>query len=88
MKRRKFLRNSSTVAAGIMSAPLLASYTEHTTSEETNSIGVTPIAICTWNFGNATAKAWEVLKNGGSSLDAVHQGVMVEENDLKCLHYG
>ncbi|MEH6512432.1 N(4)-(beta-N-acetylglucosaminyl)-L-asparaginase [Maribacter arcticus] len=83
MKRRKFLRNSSTVAAGIMSAPLLASYTENTTSEETNSIGVIPIAICTWDFGNATAKAWEVLKNGGSSLDAVHQGVMVEENDLK-----
>ncbi|MEP1985617.1 MAG: N(4)-(beta-N-acetylglucosaminyl)-L-asparaginase, partial [Maribacter dokdonensis] len=43
---------------------------------------VLPIAICTWNFGNATAKAWEVLEKGGNALDAVHQGVMVEENDL------
>ncbi len=83
MKRRKFLRNSSTVAAGIMSAPLLASCTEKTTAKATTSTGVIPIAICTWDFGNATAKAWEVLKIGGSSLDAVHQGVMVEENDLK-----
>lgn len=82
MKRRKFLRNSSTVAAGIISAPLLASCSEKTIANETNSIGVIPIAICTWDFGNATAKAWEVLKDGGSSLDAVHQGVMIEENDL------
>ncbi len=37
------------------------------------------IAICTWNFQNATAKAWEVLKDGGRSLDAVEQGVMIEK---------
>jgi len=31
---------------------------------------------------NASAKAWEVLDAGGSSLDAVEQGVMVEEADI------
>lgn len=82
MKRRKFLRNSSTVAAGIISAPVLASYTEQTSGNIPETTATLPIAICTWNFGNATAKAWEVLKEGGSALDAVHQGVMVEENDL------
>ncbi|SIQ22993.1 isoaspartyl peptidase/L-asparaginase [Maribacter ulvicola] len=82
MKRRKFLRNSSTVAAGIMSAPIFASCNETTTANKTETPPILPIAICTWNFGNATAKAWEVLEKGGNALDAVHQGVMVEENDL------
>ena len=82
MKRRKFLKNSTTGAAGLISSPLLASYKESNnklaidTSEEKM---VRPIAVCTWNFHNATAKAWEVLKDGGNSLDAVEQGVMVEE---------
>ena len=82
MKRRKFIRNSSTVAAGIISAPILASCNEETAVKKTDSAPIIPIAICTWDFGNATAKAWEVLEEGGSALDAVHQGVMVEENDL------
>lgn len=82
MKRRKFLRNSSTVAAGIVSAPILSSYKEISAVGTTDNTPVLPIAICTWNFGNATAKAWEVLEKGGNALDAVHQGVMVEENDL------
>ncbi|WP_291960436.1 isoaspartyl peptidase/L-asparaginase family protein [Maribacter sp.] len=82
MKRRKFLRNSSTVAAGIVSAPILASYKEMPQTEKADNAPVLPIAICTWDFGNATAKAWEVLEKGGTALDAVHQGVMVEENDI------
>ncbi len=82
MKRRKFLRNSTTVAAGIVSAPILASYKETPLVKGADNAPVLPIAICTWDFGNATAKAWEVLEKGGNALDAVHQGVMVEENDL------
>ncbi|APQ17816.1 isoaspartyl peptidase/L-asparaginase [Maribacter hydrothermalis] len=82
MKRRKFLRNSSTLAAGIVSAPILASCQEIPATKATTKAGIIPIAICTWDFGNATAKAWEVLQKGGNALDAVHQGVMVEENDL------
>lgn len=42
-----------------------------------------PIVIATWDVPNATAKAWETLNNGGSSLDAVEQGVMIEEADVK-----
>ncbi|MCM4152871.1 glycosylasparaginase [Arenibacter sp. N53] len=85
MKRRNFLKNSTLSTAGIISAPLFASCQE--TKKELPPIAntpasVKPIVICTWNFKNATAKAWEVLDNGGSSLDAVEQGVMVEEADL------
>ena len=32
---------------------------------------------------NATAKAWEVLQNGGISIYAVEQGCMIEEADVK-----
>jgi len=85
MKRRKFLRNSTTVTAGMIATPILTSCNnapkESSTSNEDTKPNI-PIAICTWDFGNATAKAWEVLEKGGSALDAVHKGVMVEENDL------
>ena len=85
MKRRNFLKNSTLTTAGMLSAPLLASYQgnpKNANLENDGSKTIRPIAICTWNFMNATAKAWEVLEKGGSSLDAVEQGVMVEEADL------
>ena len=84
MKRRKFLKNSSTITAGLVSAPLLASCQDIKKVEpkvNDTPTEIKPIAICTWNFENATAKAWEVLKAGGSALDAVEQGVMIEEAD-------
>ncbi len=84
MQRRKFLKNSSAVTAGLLSAPILASCKnekQEKPMENTDFEPVIPIVLCTWNFHNATAKAWEILKNGGNSLDAVEQGVMVEEAD-------
>ena len=85
MQRRNFLKNSSAAAAGLISAPLISSCKDRTESkivstETTKTLH--PITICTWNFENATAKAWEVLEAGGSSLDAVQQGAMVEEADV------
>ena len=88
MQRRNFLKNSSAAAAGLISTPLLTSCKEEKEKEkESETLNSTyktnrPIAICTWNFENATAKAWGVLKEGGSSLDAVQQGAMVEEADI------
>lgn len=85
MQRRKFLKNSAVATAGIVSAPLVASCKEEskgTALSDEDPQQIRPIAICTWNFHNATAKAWDVLKNGGSSLDAVEQGVKVEEADV------
>lgn len=85
MKRRNFLKNSTLTTAGMISIPFLSSCqdTSNKTALSSNSSKTTrPIAICTWNFMNATARAWEVLEKGGSSLDAVEQGVMIEEADL------
>ena len=71
--------------AGLFSAPIIASCHEESKGQ-TDGISNTagrPIVVCTWNFHNATSKAWEILDNGGSSLDAVEQGVMVEEADVE-----
>ncbi|MFH6602419.1 isoaspartyl peptidase/L-asparaginase family protein [Maribacter algicola] len=86
MQRRKFLKNSTTATAGLLSVPLLASCKDENKNaaiDKAEARPVRPIAICTWNFYNATARAWEVLKDGGSALDAVEQGVMVEEADVE-----
>ena len=83
MQRRKFLKNSTAATAGLISAPLMAGKTPPPTDRVTdNSAAIKPIVICTWDFHKASSKAWEVLKEGGTSLDAVTQGVMVEENDV------
>lgn len=84
MKRRKFLKNSSLSTAGLISAPLLASCENKKAAiklEETKTIK--PITVCTWNFKNANATAWEVLASGGNALDAVEKGAMSEEADIK-----
>lgn len=85
MKRRNFLKNSTIGTAGLISTPILASFDldrSNLLSAEQNLSEQFPIVICTWNFANATAKAWEVLSAGGNSLDAVEQGVMIEEADV------
>ena len=51
-----------------------------------------PLVVATWNVKFATSKAWEVLSNGGSALDAVEKGCRVEEANEKgqsvgCLLY-
>lgn len=41
-----------------------------------------PIVLSTWKHGlPANEAAWEILKRGGSALDAVEQGVRVSESD-------
>jgi len=50
-----------------------------------------PIVVSTWRFGlPANQPAWEFLKNGGSALDAVVQGVEIAERDpdVKSVGYG
>lgn len=48
-----------------------------------------PIVISTWNHGlPANEAAWEVLSNGGSSLDAVEAGVRIPEADPTVITVG
>jgi N4-(beta-N-acetylglucosaminyl)-L-asparaginase len=53
-------------------------------SEEKSAIAIgpktkIPMVIATWNVAAATTKAWEVLQEGKSALDAIEQGCMAEE---------
>lgn len=40
-----------------------------------------PVVITTWEFFNATQKAWEVLNAGGTAFDAIEQGCSVCERE-------
>ncbi len=85
MQRRKFLKNSTIGTAGLISTPLMASCQDQKKAKSAAtgaSEPIRPLAICTWDFHNASAEAWAVLKDGGSSLDAVERGVRVEEADV------
>lgn len=75
MRRRGFLKKSSLLGVSISIPSSFAVSLEETRTNFKNS----PIVIATWDVKNATKKAWEVLKDGGSSLDAIEQGCMVEE---------
>lgn len=83
MHRRKFLRNSSLGSAGLLGTASLYACRESSPGEQPAArvANPGPVAVCTWDFGNATTRAWSVLEPGGSALDAVEAGVMVEEGD-------
>ncbi|HSI77345.1 MAG TPA: N(4)-(beta-N-acetylglucosaminyl)-L-asparaginase [Lunatimonas sp.] len=83
--RRKFLQKS------LVSSSLLIPM-----SWQAEALGVgrnrekhKPLILSTWNHGMAANdKAWEVLGNSGSILDAVEEGVKVTERDLTNLSVG
>ncbi|MBT8266529.1 MAG: N(4)-(beta-N-acetylglucosaminyl)-L-asparaginase [Bacteroidia bacterium] len=89
MKRRNFIKNASLTGVGIAVGSALASCAESKKeaitpiSEDAVQKGTLPLVIATWDVKNATAKAWEVLQSGGTALDAVEQGCMIEEANEK-----
>ena len=85
MKRRKFLKNASLSTAAIAISPTILSCkdNEKETVASIDTANNIPLVIATWDVKEATAKAWEVIAAGGSALDAVEQGCMVEEANEK-----
>lgn len=86
MKRRKFLKNASLSGVGLALGSHLTSCAETSSSKgvlSTLEDASLPLVIATWDVKNATAKAWEILQNGGTALDAVEQGCRVEEANEK-----
>ncbi|MGV6830085.1 MAG: isoaspartyl peptidase/L-asparaginase family protein [bacterium] len=80
MKRRNFIKNTALSGAAIaVSNSLIACAEEKKTTASEIAKSSKPLVIATWNVKNATAKAWEVLKNDGNALDAVEQGCRIEE---------
>lgn len=78
--RRKFLQNIAAVSvAGIL--PLAMKGSSVFPSDNSSGEGL-PIILSTWSHGlDANMAAIEMLKSGGSVLDAVEAGVRVPESD-------
>ena len=76
ISRRSFVAKSTLAFAGL-------SLVKNSASRSfTQNISDFPIVISTWNHGLAANEAaWEILKTGGYSLDAVEAGVRVPEAD-------
>lgn len=81
MERRKFLTVSSLSAAGVITGSAVACESKPNASSQGKVRNTRPLVIATWDVPNATSKAWSVLGSGGNALDAVEQGVMMEEAD-------
>jgi len=89
LKRRKFIQNAGLSGVAIAAATVGVSCSGETKENESTAVatarssaGSLPLIIGTWNVPKATEKAWKVLQEGKSALDAVEQGVMVEEADV------
>lgn len=87
--RRKFIKHSLlSTMAGIPLAASASSLNPFRWDEKKQD-HFTPQILSTWNHGMpANDKAWEVLNNGGTIVDAVEQGVKVTEKDLTNLSVG
>ncbi|AEH00535.1 isoaspartyl peptidase/L-asparaginase family protein [Lacinutrix sp. 5H-3-7-4] len=87
MKRRKFLKNATLSTAGLAVGATIVNCTNDkktptTPVTKTTQKATLPLVVATWNYPNATAAAYKVLKNGGTALDAVEAGCKIEEADI------
>jgi N4-(beta-N-acetylglucosaminyl)-L-asparaginase len=80
MKRRNFLTKVSAAGVGL---PLINPNVFMDLPLFENKTATGPISVTTWNFAEANRTAGELLSKGASALDAVEQGVRVEESNIK-----
>lgn len=89
MKRRTFIKNTALSSAGLTLVSALVGCVDNPSEDKKTDATMIPqsskfpIAICTWAFKNASAKAGEELSKGEKALDAAIAGVEVEEENLK-----
>lgn len=83
MKRRKFIERSALASAGIVFSSTIINAASLRKPYTQKQMKIFPITIATWNFPNASKRAGELLSQGANALDAVEQGVMVEEADIR-----
>jgi N4-(beta-N-acetylglucosaminyl)-L-asparaginase len=87
MKRRKFIQRASLTGLGMVTGAAAMACKEPNSEmhSEENIVATAgpkakiPMVIATWNVAAATTKAWEVLQEGKSALDAIELGCMIEE---------
>ena len=85
--RRNFIKKTSIGVAGTFLSSKVSS--ANFSKKNKNSMTGLPIIISTWKHGYAAnEKAYELIKNGKSAIDAVEQGVKVTEADPDCTSVG
>jgi len=83
MDRRFFVKAGVVAAAAGIAKPLFGASEKQEVFSEKPFVAPQPVMISTWNHGLAANKAgWEILQNGGSSLDAVEEGAKFTEADV------
>jgi len=85
--RRTFIKNSIFASTSLVLPTLFRGDERRTPSISPEKYK--PLLLSTWNHGvAANEKAWSVLQNSGSILDAVEEGVRVTEADGKTMSVG
>ncbi|MCR4418131.1 MAG: N(4)-(beta-N-acetylglucosaminyl)-L-asparaginase [Ignavibacteria bacterium] len=79
LSRRKFILSSTILGIGFKFLNPEKLFSRNYSSQ---GEGTRPVVISTWDRDRKpNLKAWEILENGGNSLDAVELGVRVAEDD-------
>ncbi len=82
--RRKFIKMAALGSGGLLLSGRISGMPDkNTVAVHQEMKGHAPLVLSTWRHGvAANNKAWEILRNGGTALDAVEQGVRVSESDF------
>ncbi len=87
MKRRNFIKSASITGVGFTISASILNCNEGNPEKNDKASAIPtnalPLVIATWDVKESTQKAWEIIQDGGSALDAVEQGCMVEEANEK-----
>ena len=87
MRRRNFLKNASLTGVGLAVGNSLKGCQDISPDGKkvvvSDKKSALPLVIATWHVIDATARAMEILQAGGTALDAVEQGCMIEEANEK-----
>lgn len=81
MQRRSFFSRFTLGSLGIGAALSNAACTPAKAITSKSSAVKRPIAVATWDNRKATARAYEILAQGKSALDAIEQGIHITEAD-------
>jgi len=84
IKRRRFLKSSGTILAGLGLAPLISSCKNESPKSPipVKEFDGNPIVLSTWNHGiPANDAAWKILSEQGRCVDAAEAGVHIVESD-------
>ena len=82
MKRRFFLKNTAITGLGLAVYPS-SLQAEEAEEHDPKPVAKFPTVVATWKFSQASFAAGQILDQGGAALDAVEQGVRIEEANLE-----